>query len=318
MLGVALSEGQLQPPNNANNQERQAPPIINNTTYEALTTQALLARVVITQNQQDEPNETIDINNVRSEHLLLTEMTPFTEEGELPPFQHGSLGLHYFQILRGVLSKHIRAAIHLETLEENQRRHQIPRGLKINKNLNAVDPTYQLKLKHMQIMGKAEIEMLISLIEHYHTIIPKLMADFTTLFNDASTLLNPVDKRLVVIKLLHYKNELISERKTVASRKLATQQDRPLQPPPENPNGCTPQMGQQETDQNYNQQRTNQTTRTSNRPSRTQNYQQNNLYRPRSQQRNRDWDEEQSTERWQEEPREQRQNRKRGRGRGRT
>jgi hypothetical protein len=244
----------------------------------------------------------------------MAEIVPFTEEGELPPFQHGSLGLHYFQILRGVLSKHIRASIHLETLEENKRRHQIPRGLKIMKNLNAVEPTYQLKLKHMQIMGKAEIEMLESLIGHYPDTLPKLINDFTLLFDDASKELQPVEKRLVVIKLLHYKNELVNEKKTLSYKKLSSQQER-TQEPVEHPNGCNPQMGQPNRHQNYTQQRPTQQYRQQNRQPRNQASQQN-MYRPRSQQ-NQNWDEDNTTENWQEEPKEQRQNKRRGRGRGR-
>ena len=51
------------------------------------------------------------------------------------------------------------------------------------------------------------------------------MDDFTKLLDSACIELKPVGKRLVVIKLLHYKNELISEKKTIAFNKLAAQQD---------------------------------------------------------------------------------------------
>ena len=119
----------------------------------------------------------------------------------------------------------------------------------------------------MQIMGKAEIDMLLGLIEHYQEILPTLMEDFTTLFNRATTKLDPVNKRLVVIKLLHYKNELISERKSMAFHKLGRRTE------PAGPNEVNPQMGQLE----QQRQETG--------PQRQQNNQQN-LYRPRSQQRN--------------------------------
>jgi hypothetical protein len=157
----------------------------------------------------------------------------------------------------------------------------------------------------MQIMGKAEIEMLHSLIQHYKEIIPILMADFTMLFTKATEELHPVEKRLVVIKLLHYKNDLISERKNLAQKKLANQQERNM-----DPNEYNPQMGQQTGNQQQNQRNTQ---------PRQQNYQQNNLYRPRSQQRQqqRNWEDENSTENWQEAPREQRIQKRRGRGRGR-
>ena len=62
------------------------------------------------------------------------------------------------------------------------------------KSGDAVEPTYKLKLKHMQIMGRAEIDMLQSLIEHYREVLPKLMEDFTTLFNRATVELDPVQK----------------------------------------------------------------------------------------------------------------------------
>ena len=303
LSGQSMSEGQLK--SNTPNNDQQGEEQQRNNLYQDLTRQALLNRVEALNIQPPNPNETIDINRVRSDHLLLADIIPFTDEGELPPFQHGSLGLHYFQILRGVLSKHIRAAIHLEVLEENDRRHQIPRGLQINKNLNAVEPTYKLKLQHMQIMGKAEISMLHALIKHYQEILPKLMDDFTTLFNRCSVELEPVQKRLVVIKLLHYKNDLINEKKNTAFKKLSNQPQRRSEPP--NPNDTSPQMGQLETNQYQGQPR-----QRSPQPH-------INTYRPRSQQRNqqRNWEDENPTESWQENPREQRQTKRRGRGRGR-
>jgi hypothetical protein len=106
--------------------------------------------------------------------------------------------------------------------------------------------------------------------------------------------LDPVQKRLVVIKLLHYKNELINEKKTTAFKKLASRS----RPEPTDPNGCNPRMGQLEQ---------NQQERPRNDPPRQQpQQQQNSLYRPRSQQRGqqRNWEDEEPTETWQEYPRE--------------
>jgi hypothetical protein len=57
--------------------------------------------------------------------------------------------------------------------------------------------------------------MLDSLLSHYEEIIPLLKNDFTKLYKTANDTLSPVDKRLVVIKLLHFKNELVTERRQI-------------------------------------------------------------------------------------------------------
>ena len=195
---------------------------------------------------------------IRSDDLLQDEVIPFTDEQNLPPFEHGSKAVSYFNVLRGLLSKTIRATIHLQSLTENKRRHQIPRGLKINKPLNAVEASHTLKIQMMQILGEAENKILESLIEHYQIIIPKLEGEFKELYNIATNTLSPLDKRLVVIKLAHFRNELVQERRKITTNKQTANQQNP------NDQGHqVPRDNQPENNQNTrnNQQSYNQNTR---------------------------------------------------------
>jgi hypothetical protein len=134
--------------------------------YEQLTIQALMQNIITEEETTPNTEDVMDINDVRSMHLLRTTMTPFTREDELPQFEHGSEALYYFQILRTLISKFIRATIYRETLAEHKKKQQIPRGLRINKMLNAVEPSTHLKLRYMQIMGAAVNSLLESLICH--------------------------------------------------------------------------------------------------------------------------------------------------------
>jgi hypothetical protein len=170
--------------------------------------------------------------------------TPFTDEDNLPPFEHGSRGLSYFQVLRTLLSKNIRATIHLQTLKEHNRRHQIPKGLRIIKSLNAVEPTHQLKIEYMQILGQAENQMMSTLIQHYNNALPKIEEEFRALFTQASNSLTPFDRRLMVIKLAHFKNDLIEERTSTAQNKMSNNQT--------NPNNQTNQDNQSNRDKDPN------------------------------------------------------------------
>jgi hypothetical protein len=124
--------------------------------YKLITEQVLLQNKKKDDEQTANQVQKIDIAEVRSNHILKMELTPFTNEDELPPFPHGSSALYYFQILRSILSKYTRATIHSENLLRNKERNQIPRGLRINKTLIAVDPTHHLKLNYMTILGEAE------------------------------------------------------------------------------------------------------------------------------------------------------------------
>ena len=49
-----------------------------------ITAEAQMNRINIQNDEASNTNQTIDINAVRSDHLLLTEMIPFTDEGDLP------------------------------------------------------------------------------------------------------------------------------------------------------------------------------------------------------------------------------------------
>ena len=92
--------------------------------------------------------------------------------------------------------------------------------MRITKTINAVEPSHTLKIQYMQILGNAESELMKCLMDHYEVTIPKLEEEFTKLFDTASQTLPPVEKRLVVVKLLHFRNDLIKDRRQTATNKI--------------------------------------------------------------------------------------------------
>ena len=80
--------------------------------------------------RQDEP-ETFEIrpeteiHKMHSNELLTCNYSPFTNELELPEFEHGSAALQYYQILRTNLSKYVRSSLQYEHLKECLRRKQM-------------------------------------------------------------------------------------------------------------------------------------------------------------------------------------------------
>ena len=110
-------------------------------------------------------------------------------------------------LIRSILSKYVRASLQNNHLKECLDRGQIPRGLKINKKLMAVDPTPDLRLDHLAILAKAEKKTMQAILAHYETAIPALREKFDHYF-EKTVGLSPADRRLLVLKLLHYKNTL--------------------------------------------------------------------------------------------------------------
>jgi hypothetical protein len=146
-------------------------------------------------------------------------MTPFTMEQELPSFDHGSPAYGYFRILRQILDKAVRATLNQSHLISSYNMRQIPRGMKINKNLTTICPTPKLELQHLQILARAEKEMTEITLTHYEQVIPKLQKEFDQYFTETQDL-PPVDRRLIVLKLLHYKNEVIEKKEEKQEQKL--------------------------------------------------------------------------------------------------
>jgi hypothetical protein len=164
--------------------------------------------------------EEVSIHAIRSTDILGLHNAPFTFEGKLPPFDHGVTGLHYFQHLRNVMSKVIRAKLMNDFLLESHARKQVPRGFKINKKVMAVDPSPRLKLAHYKITAQAEMDLVMATIEHYRLTIPKLEREFDEYFEEMNTLPKE-ERRLVILQLLHFKNTLIDERTGPLQDKIA-------------------------------------------------------------------------------------------------
>jgi hypothetical protein len=89
----------------------------------------------------------------------------------------------------------------------------------VNKRLMAIELTPRLKLTYQQIVAKVELEMVHAVIIHYQSAIPKLYDDFVALFDEAKSI-PPADRRLLTLKLIHYKNALIEERLGSQTNKL--------------------------------------------------------------------------------------------------
>jgi hypothetical protein len=87
------------------------------------------------------PPEEVPIHHITSRQILDVNVTPFTHEEVLPPFDHGSMALHYFQTLRQILDKCTRAQLQDQFIRDCLSKRIIPRGFKLNKKLMAVDPT---------------------------------------------------------------------------------------------------------------------------------------------------------------------------------
>jgi hypothetical protein len=162
----------------------------------------------------------VSIHAIKSTDILGLHYAPFTLEQKLPPFDHGVTGLHYYQQLRNIMSKVIRAKIMNDFLIDSLARKQIPRGFKINKKVMAVFPTPRLKLAHYKIIAQAEMDLVLATTEHYESTIPKLEEEFNEYYEEMNTL-DPEERRLVILQLLHFKNGLINERTGFLQEKIA-------------------------------------------------------------------------------------------------
>ena len=104
----------------------------------------------------EEPKE-VEIQDMKSEHILMSANTPFIRETALPPFENGSAALHYYITLRGIVDKCIRAKLSTQFIEECLTKRVIPRGFRINKQPMAVNPSPQLKLDYYRISANAAL-----------------------------------------------------------------------------------------------------------------------------------------------------------------
>jgi hypothetical protein len=146
-----------------------------------------------------------------SEDILGLRIAPYTYEGKLPPFGHGVTAIPYFQQLRNIMSKIVRAKLQNNFLLESLAKQQVPRGFKINKKIMAVHPSAKLKVVHFKIIANAEMEIMKATIDHYLATIPLLEAEFQEVYDDLNTLPS-YDRRLVILYLLHEKNMIMDER----------------------------------------------------------------------------------------------------------
>jgi hypothetical protein len=162
------------------------------------------------ENDSYDPPKEVEIHNIDSDEILNLTATPFTHEECLPNIEHGSVAYYYFQTLQKILNKCIRAQHQNEFIKECLQKKIIPRGFKLNKSLQAVEPSLKLNLDYYKISAKAETEMMIDVTHHYVDAVPKLAAQFKEFYGEIKTL-GATDKRLVILKLIHLKNVEIAD-----------------------------------------------------------------------------------------------------------
>ena len=154
---------------------------------------------------------------------------------------------HYFTTLRKILDKCTRAQIQNAFVTECIQKHIIPKGFKLSKAIFAVDPSPKLMLAHYKITTQAETLLMQAVVEHYTTAIPKLIQEFTEYYDEIVGQISAPDKRLLILKLIHYKNEVVEEKRQIQAQKM----DRPTNKHLGNDAG-TAQYNQQD---NYDAQR---------------------------------------------------------------
>ena len=171
----------------------------------------------------------IPVERITSDTVLEFHIYPFEVEPELPNFCNGTVALQYFRVLRDVVWKWTRAKGHNKTLTDSRSSDTIPPGLKLNKNLEVIEMTSALKLKTLKILGKAEGKLCDAIIEHYSELIPVLEAEFNDIYNNMEGVTTD-EKRLIALKLIHYKNTLMRaqrEKMEAKMRKFATREEPP-------------------------------------------------------------------------------------------
>jgi hypothetical protein len=187
-------------------------------------TDLIIQRTKEIDNQKDREVESrpteMEIHLIKSDEIMNINITPFTHEGELPNFEHGSIANHYFTNLRTILGKCTRAQIQSSFVKECLSRKIIPKGFKLNKPLMAVDPSPKLRLAHYKITTQAETQLMQAVVEHHITAIPKLMNEFTEYFDEVVQLISATDRRLLVLRLIKYKNGIIEEKAESQGKKM--------------------------------------------------------------------------------------------------
>jgi hypothetical protein len=172
--------------------------------------------------------------------------------------------------------------------------------MKISKRMMTVDPTPKLKLQYIQIFASAEKHLMETTIQHYQTEIPRLHQEFDKYFKETS-LLTPTDRRLLVLKLIHYKNQTIEERQPFQTEKLNRPDNRRL-----------PDDDQATSEPQYREPRQTRNQSPDPRQNRDPRQYRNQDNRPNQQN---DWGAPDTTNMWTQ-PRPQRQNQRGARGRG--
>jgi hypothetical protein len=75
----------------------------------------------------------------------------------------------------------------------------------------AIDPFPKLKLQYLHIMANPERKMMEITIEHYKLALPNFINEFEEYFAEIK-LLTPAERCLVVLQLIHLKNQLSHEK----------------------------------------------------------------------------------------------------------
>ncbi|MCP3895011.1 MAG: hypothetical protein GY706_10335, partial [Bacteroides sp.] len=158
-----------------------------------------------------EPNPT-EIKDITFKQLLSFQIVKFDEEKDLPNFVHTTNALQYFRVLRDMIFDWVRAKSHQKNMIDSTLSDQTPPGLRIHKNLEVIDSSPLLKLKALQIFSEAEGKLIGAILEHYDLMLPKLEKDIKNIY-DSMCGITKDEKKLIVYKLIAYKNDMIRQQR---------------------------------------------------------------------------------------------------------
>ena len=163
--------------------------------------------------------------DVKEEDVIVWKPTPFHQENDIPGFVTGTVAINYLRILKEVTLKLYRAICKLSIIIDSLHKGESPKGTKLFKGMNLINPAPAPRLEILEIITTAENKVVEVTMKHYNEIIPKLESEFNENW-DSMEKVNTEEKTLLILKLVHEKNELYNNHLDELSK---NNQPKPLQ-----------------------------------------------------------------------------------------
>lgn len=167
----------------------------------------------------------LTVDAVTSEIILQIQPTPFIQEETLELFRPNTYPLQKFIILRNLLGKIVRTHYHIINLEDNLQQGTVPPAMRANRETQVIDPDTSYQLSMLQINGEYEEKILQTTLTHYRRLKPKLVNDFSNLWDNKAGV-NEKENKLIRLKLIHYKNTMIKEKTEAIDRRKNIREQR--------------------------------------------------------------------------------------------